>query len=376
MELPTQRELFEIPKDVAYINCAQMSPQLRTARRQGEESVAERSSPWAFDFNKAFQSVENLRGLFAQLIGGDTDGVALVPSSSYGLSVAAKNLKLSEGREILLVENEFPANVFVWKELARAHGAHVRFVPTPSDYNWTNAVLTALERQPAIVAIGNCHWLDGSLIDLDRIAAQTHESGAALVLDVTQSVGAKPLNVKKLKPDFLVSSGHKWLLGPYTCSYLYVSDKYRDGQPLESTWINRAVVDVTKISYNEEFRPGARRFDSSGHCNVLQIPMAIEALKQIIDWKVERIERAVKELTGKIAGRANELGLDFPPLEQRVGHILGLRFKDGFPAGLGEKLIAAKVYVSFRDKVLRLSPYLYNTSADIERFFEVLITCL
>src|SRR4028119_691067 len=97
--LGSQLELFEIPEDVVYLNCAYMSPQLRAVRAVGEEAVARKSRPWEISPRDFFENSETARRLFAQLVGGDAEGVAIIPSVSYGMAGAAADGPLRAGRE-------------------------------------------------------------------------------------------------------------------------------------------------------------------------------------------------------------------------------------------------------------------------------------
>src|SRR5215213_6506372 len=155
--------LFEIPEDVAYLNCAYMSPQLRSVREVGERAVARKSQPWNITASDFFEDSEKSRALLARLVGGDPDGVALIPSVSYGIAVAAANVPVRERQRILILEDQFPSNVYSWRELAKHSGAKLVTVPRPPDHDWTSAVLDDLDEDSAVVAVPNCHWTDGSL---------------------------------------------------------------------------------------------------------------------------------------------------------------------------------------------------------------------
>ncbi|HKB49188.1 MAG TPA: aminotransferase class V-fold PLP-dependent enzyme, partial [Ktedonobacterales bacterium] len=239
MILPSQRDLFEIPDDVAYLNCAYMSPLLRAARAAGEAALARKSQPWRITPHDFFADSEAARGLFAELIGADADGVALIPAASYGLAIAAANLPIREGQRILVLEDQFPSNVYVWRDLAARAGAVVETVPRPADFDWTAALLERIDERTAIVAVPHCHWTDGSLVNLVRVGERVRAVGAALVVDATQSLGAAPLSVGEVRPDFLVAATYKWLLGPYSMGFLYAAPEWRDGRPLEFNWIAR-----------------------------------------------------------------------------------------------------------------------------------------
>ena len=374
MNLGDQRELFEIPEGVAYLNCAYMSPQLRSAREIGERAVARKSRPWEITSSDFFEDAENSRALFARLVGGEPDGVALVPSVSYGIAVAAANVPLREGERVLILEDQFPSNVYSWREVAKRTGARLVTVPRPDDHDWTSVVLDLLDEDAAIVAVPNCHWTDGSLLDLGRLGEGTRRVGAALVVDGIQSLGAHPFDVGEVRPDFLVASAYKWLLGPYGIGFLYAGERWREGTPIEHNWINRrGSEDFSRlVGYQDSFQPGARRYDVGERSNFALLPMANEALRQILDWGVDNVSETIGELTDLIERKAKDRGIEAIPAERRARHIVGLKLSSAAPGDLAARLAGENVFVSVRGESVRVSPHLYNTERDVERLFAAL----
>ena len=212
-----------MPKDIAYLNCAYMSPQLRPAREIGERAVSRKSRPWEITPDHFFEDVEMVRTLFARLVGGDAEGVAIVSSVSYGIAVAAANIPVREGEKIIILEDQFPSNVYQWRELASRSGATLVTVPRPKTSTGPVPCLGRSTSGTAVVAAPNCHWTDGSLVDLARVGEKAREAGAALVVDGIQSLGARPFDVSEVRPDFLVAASYKWLLGPYGIGFMYVT---------------------------------------------------------------------------------------------------------------------------------------------------------
>jgi selenocysteine lyase/cysteine desulfurase len=376
--IPSQRHLFEIPDDIAYLNMAYLSPLMHSVREAGERGVARKVAPWDMHLNDFYDEVEVARAAFARLIGADADDVAIAAAASYGLQTAAINLPVDQGRRILILADQFPSNVYVWQELARRRNAELVTLPRPEDWDWTEALLGAIDERAAIVALPNCHWTDGSLIDLERVGARCREVGAALVVDVTQSLGAWPLDVGAVRPDFLVCATYKWLLGPYSLGFLYVAPERQEGEPLEYTPFSRAHANEPEewsggeLRYRDDYLPGARRFDVGERANFALMPMAIAAIDQILDWGVPEIAETLAAMTGRIAEYAAERGLIAPPAAARADHMIGLRFGEGSPGGLQERLEAERVHVSVRANSIRISPHLYNTHDDLDRLFKVL----
>ncbi|HEV8044223.1 MAG TPA: aminotransferase class V-fold PLP-dependent enzyme, partial [Rubrobacter sp.] len=296
------------------------------------------------------------------------------PSVSYGIAVAAANVPVRDGQKILILEDQFPSNVYPWRELATRRGAKLVTVPRPEDHDWTRAVLERIDEDTAVVAVPNCHWTDGSLLDLPQIGAGGREAGAALVVDGIQSLGAYPFDVEKVRPDFLVASSYKWLLGPYSVGFVYVGEGYREGRPIEHNWINRRYSeDFSRlVDYQDAFQPGARRYDVGERSNFALLPMAAEALRQILDWGVENVSETIGALTDSIEENAEERGIETIPRERRARHMIGLRLGTQAPPDLAARLAAQNVFVSVRGESVRVSPHLYNTERDVERLFEVL----
>ena len=378
MTLSFQRQLFDVPDEVCYLNCAYMSPQLRTVREAGEKALALKSHPWRVTPADFFEESERARRLFARIIGGGAEAVAIIPSVSYGMAAATTNLRVKNDQNVVVLAEQFPSNVYPWRELAKRRGAELVTVPRPSDHDWTAALLDRINENTAIVAAPNCHWTDGSLVDLVRVGERTREVGAALVVDATQSLGAHPLDVSRVRPDFLVTAGYKWLLGPYSMGFMYVDEARRDGTPIEQNWIVREGSEdfARLVDYRDGYASGARRYDVGERSNFVLLPMANAAMQQVLDWGVENISETVGQLTDQIEQRAAEYNVGTIPAGRRGRHMTGLHLGPDAPEDLAARLAEENVFVSVRGDSVRVSPHLYNTETDVDRLFEVLANVL
>ena len=240
-------------------------------------------------------------------------------------------------------------------------------------------MLAALDERVRVVSIPNVRWTDGAVIDLERVGVRAREVGALFVVDVTQSLGAMPLDLDVVRPDYLVATGYKWLLGPFGLAYLWVAPEHRSGKPLEHNWINRAgSQDFAALTdYQDEFQPGARRFDVGQRTNFTLVPMAIAALGQILEWRVDRIAATLRGVTGRIESWAREHDLTPLPAADRGPHMLEV----GIPAAAMPRvpgcLTEDGVFVGVRGATgLRISPHLYTTDVDLDRLFNALIRAL
>ena len=375
--LPPQRHLFDIPDDVAFLNCAYISPLPKASLAAGAEGLRRKSRPWTIVPADFFTASEAVRRLFAGLINASADDIAFAPAVSYGMAQAAHNIALARSQTIVTLAEQFPSNVYPWMDLAERSGAAFVSVPRPSDDDWTAALLARIDASTGLVAVPHCHWTDGGLIDLAAIGAACRRVGAALCIDATQSVGALPLDVKRIDPDFVAVACYKWLLGPYSLGFLYVAPRRQDGRPIEHNWIARRESDdfAGLVNYKDEFQAGARRFDVGERSNFALMPVAESSLRLITEWSVPRIHATLSRRTNAIAERARaDFGIGSVPSDRRAGHYLGLRFAGGIPPELPARLAANKVYVSVRGQAMRVTPHLWNTDEDVERLFAVLRT--
>jgi selenocysteine lyase/cysteine desulfurase len=374
--IPCQRHLFDIPDDVAYLNCAYMSPLMKPVIEAGIAGLSRKAHPWEVTPDKFFTGSDEFRTTAARFLDSSPDDIAIVPSASYGIATAARNLPVKKGRSILVLAEQFPSNYYPWQRRAEETGASLKIVPWPSDkdHDWTAAVLKSLTADVAIAALPHVQWTSGGRLDLVRIAEACRKIGAALVLDLTQSLGALPFSVGDVQPDFAVAASYKWLLGPYSIGLLYVAPKWQGGMPLEENWIQRANArDFSSlILYTEKYDGGARRFDMGERSNFALLPAAVRAMNQLLEWEVAQISETAGALNRQLAEAAGDMGFFAPAEPLRAPHYLALRRKEAIPKELPEMLAREKVFVSVRGTSIRVTPHVYNTAEDCER----LIACL
>ena len=155
---------------------------------------------------------------------------------------------------------------------------------------------------------------------------------------------------------------------------MYVSQDFREGEPIEYNWMNRHGSDnMSKLTdYVDEYRPGARRFDVGQSSNFLNMPIAIEALRQILAWGVHNIAASLETLVDHAASCSESIGLSSIPKPFRSPHMLGISMDGIDSAMVMSELKANNIFASARGRVLRISPHLFCDLRDIEHFIDVL----
>ena len=374
-----QRQLFSLPDSQHYLNCAYMSPLLKTVQEAGIAAVGLKAAPAQITGADFFEPVETLRERFAHLINTSAHRIACIPAASYGVAVAVHNTPLRAGQNVVIPGEDFPSNVYGWMAACDRSGAELRLVERPegppSASAWNTRFLEAIDGNTAAVTLTDIHWTDGTPFDLEAIGQRAREVGALLVVDGTQSVGALPFDFDHLQPDLLVCAGYKWLLGPYQYGLIAVGDRFLEGEPFEHNWINRK--DSENFSgltqYTREYGAGARRFDTGERSNFILVAMLNEGLKQVLSWGVA----SIRDYCAGLGREVKEALADSPYImasaKDRSPHLFGIRVPDAerLPALL-EDLRRREVFVSQRGASLRVSPHVYNTPDDLGALVDAL----
>jgi len=374
--LSSQRALFDIPRDVCFLNAASWSPLPLATQEAGRKAVARKGRPWLIDQEFAFGQYERARRAAARLIAASPEDVELISSVAYGVATAAKVLAVPARSRVLVLQDDHSSPVLEWMTRARVGDFSVETVRRPGNGDWTEALLTAIERPGAapvaVASFSSVHWSDGGAVALDRVAPALRAHGAALVVDATQSAGVLRLDVGTLDPDFVVFPTYKWLLGPYGRAFLYVAKRHQGGVPLEQTSHGRRSVRAEQDIYfkDVDYRADARRFDMGERDHFISLEMASIGMEMVAEWGSAAIVERLAMLTGRLADGLSGADVTLLPTRQRAPHILSVSFPKGLPKGLVERLAAESIYVAPRLGRLRISPHVYNDESDIDRFIQ------
>lgn len=379
--LKCRNDLFEIPDHVSYLNCAYMSPLMKKVMETGIRGIYLKSKPFQIKPNDFFEETKELRKIFAQLINlSRSERIVVIPSVSYGIGNVVKNIKLSRGDKILMTSEQFPSNVYPWFRLAKDTGAEIISIEPPEGMargtQWNERILDSIKPGVKVVTMGSVHWSDGTTFDLKQIGARARDVGALFILDGTQSIGAMPFNLNEIKPDALICAGYKWLLSPYSISLGYYGEYFDDGIPIEESWMNRIKSEdfAGLVNYQMEYQPGSLRYEVGEHSNFVLVPMMMEALKQIIEWTPEAIQKYCKEIIGNTVDELKDEGFLIEDENCRGSHLFGIRMPGGVDRKkLKDRLEKNHIFVSIRGSAIRVSPHIYNNKNDLVKLRDTIL---
>lgn len=379
--LSNQRNLFNLGDEMIYINHAYMSPQLNSITAIGVENLKRKERPYYINQEDFFSEKEILRARFAALIEApDVKSVAIIPSVSFGIATAMKNIPFHKNDEILVLEEQFPSNFYTWKELEKTQGVQLKTIKAPKvtegrAKKWNEDILEGINENTKVIAIPHVHWADGTKFDLPAIRKRANDFQSYLIIDGTQSVGAMPFSVLEIEPDALICGGYKWLMGPYSLGVAYFGDRFNHGTPLDNNWMNHEQSeDFAKlVHYNENFKAKALRYDVGESSNFVLTPMLSEGIRQLLAWTPDGIQEYCKELTSEAIATLRQHGYFIEDAAHRGHHLFGIHLStEEELLATRTKLLAHKIHLSYRGTSIRVSPHLYTTQQDIQQ----LISCL
>lgn len=374
--LACQKHLFSLSPAIHYLNCAYMSPLLKSVEEAGIQGITKRRNP-ALEIKPEdfFTDSNQLKAIFAQLINApNPQRIAIQPSVSYGMAVVAKNLECSKGQNIIVAAAQFPSNVYAWHTLAQEKELEIRTIAPDNlsaqrGKDWNIRILEAIDANTVMVALPHFHWADGTRFDLLDIRQRTREVGALLVIDGTQSVGAYPFDLAQIQPDALICAAYKWLMSSYTMCLSYYGEYFDGKKPLEETWLGRnGSEDFSKlVNYQADYQDFAVRYDMGGRANPSTVPMAIAALQQVLAWTTAEIQAYNMHLTTPLFGALDRLGYTFENEDYRSPHLFGVRLPQNVEMSKVKEIFTRhQLSVSFRGDAIRISPHLYNEESQIQ----------
>ena len=374
-----QKTKFILSKKVTYLNCAYMSPMLKKVEKAGVKGIKQKRKPYHITPIDFFKTSDLVKKRFSSIIDcKNHNRIAIIPSASYGLANVVNNISIKEKDEIILLDEQFPSNVYPWLNLKERSKAKLVFIKRPdtlidSGKKWNEEILAAITNKTKVVAIGNIHWACGTLIDLIAIRKKTAEVGALLIIDGTQSIGALPLSIEKIQPDALICAGYKWLMGPYSIGVAYYGNYFDKGIPIEDNWINRRGSENFSglINYSDKYGELASRYNVGEQSNFILLPMLLAGLNQIESWGVKNIQDYCKNLISEEIKKVNQKKYWIEKENYRANHLFGIKQLDN-KVNLIEKLKSKKISVSIRGDKIRVSPHVYNDKREIKKLFECL----
>ena len=373
-----RQEWFEI-EDATYLNLAGESPMPKISIRAVQAALEAKKYPHHKPDSTFFEVPNRIRASLAKLIGGKPEEIALTSGASAGVAAVAYALTWKPGDEIITAKGEFPLQYTTWKPMEEREGLKLKIVSPRERFITADDLIAAITPRTRLVSVSMVRYDDGSLLDAARVADACHKQGALLLLDVSQSCGALPMDVNQLGADFMVCAGYKWLLGPFGTGFFWAKSEHLGIiRPGPFNWMavegshNFAALNFA----DPKPAANAKRWDSPEWASYFNFNLVA------MDVSVDFVVRMGPELVAAHNHKLIELLFERLPKDRYVIASPTDAARRGpygcFAARSREKtaevyqrLWKENVVVSLREGNIRVSPHLYNTERDIDRLISV-----
>jgi cysteine desulfurase/selenocysteine lyase len=258
-------DAFPGARQYAYLNAASVALMPRVAGQAAVDWQIELATEGTVHFDEPAEArvFETLRQTGARLLGAEPDEIACVSSASEALCSVAWALSPDPEQNVVSAGVEFPSVVYPWLRVAKNSGFEVRLARARNGLVDFSELAGLVDNRTAVVCVSHVQYSTGQRFELGELARIAHDHGAVLVVDASQSAGAVPIDVAADDVDVLVTTGYKWLCGPFGAAILFVRrDLYNTLEPGLVGW--RSTDQVWDFQPERiEWAPGARRFEFS-----------------------------------------------------------------------------------------------------------------
>jgi len=373
-----RQEWFEF-EDATYLNLAGQSPMPKVSLKAVQGALEAKKFPHQKAESTFFEVPGRIRAGLAQIIGAKPEEIAITSGATTGAIAVAHALQWKPGDEVITAKGEFPLQYTTWKPMEEREGLKVKVVAPRERFITAEDLIAAITAKTRLVSVSHVRYNDGVMLDAAKLASACHAHGALLMLDVSQSCGAIPMNVNAMGADFLICAGYKWLLSPFGTGFFWVKQEHLARmRPGPFYWMAVGGSDNFAALNFEDPKPAesAKRWDSPEWASYFNFNLAG------MDASVEFAARVGAETVAAHNHKLVELLFERLPKDRCVIASpldAGERGPYGCfaartaekTAELYEKLRKENVIVSLRDGNIRVSPYLYNTERDIDRLVSV-----
>lgn len=363
------RQEFPIRERYAFLNHASVAPIPASSQAAISEFARAAAEEGPVNYASWLHAMAVARDNAATMINADASDICFVKNTNHGLLIVANSINWKPGDNVIGLEHEFPANLLPWKNL-RQHGVEFRGVPEQADYTYSiDDIVARMDDRTRLLSVSWVEYSTGVRNDIIKLGEICRERGIMFCVDAIQGLGVLPVDVKTAPIDFLMADGHKWMLAPEGCGFLWIRreliPELNDNMAGWCGMKNPQDYDNTEQGY----KPTARKFEEGSH-NLLAINALGASLRILEGAGKDYVENRIRELTTYLMEKVPAKGYKVvtpQPWEQRAG-IVSLQ-KDGIDIDAVAKSLLDdhQVVVAARRGFIRVSPHFYNDEEEIDR---------
>jgi selenocysteine lyase/cysteine desulfurase len=359
---------FPIVANRVFLNSAYIAPIPKQVVAAGRAFLEEKSTN-SFQLGSLLRKCDELRTQFARLVNAaSADEIGLLFSTGEGENVVAAGLDLKAGDNVVIDDLHYDTEFVLYRTLEKTKGVELRIA------KHRNGVVDASDFEPLVDArtrLVSVAWVshrNGWRHDMRAIADIAHAKGALFYTDAIQAVGMFPVDVRAAGVDCLCTGSYKWLLAGWGVAPFYVRAGIGDRLRLDRFGEMHAGRELPDHSY--EIDSSAKRFDYSSRAfgDVYALSAGLAYLEKVGVARIEThtIDTLARRLQEGLARQGHRL---FTPAGNRSSIVTFYTTRP--EADLRSAFQAAKVEVTVRTGMVRVSPALFNNVDDVDRCLDV-----
>ena len=372
MNLDDIRKSFpHLQQGKIYLNHASIGPLSQPVLERIKNYADERSSGLINNYERYLEYSKSAKLKLASILNCSSENIAWIDNVSNGLNILANGLDWKAGDRIILFEKEFPSNVYPFLNL-KSEGVIIDFVKPIDGFIELGDIEKMISPKTKLLSISFVQFLTGFRANLKAIGEICKKHNILFCVDAIQGAGVFEIDVKNYGIDFLVGGTQKWFMSLEGLSYLYCApDLLERIKPKFVGWTSVANA-WNLTNYNLILKKSAERFQN-GTLNTIGVAAFDKSLDLFVDYGIKNISAAVIDNTKLIICELDKLGLK-PILNSQTDDDLSgiVTFNIANSEKIFHELESRNIFISLREKMLRISPHFYNTKEEIEIFFQEL----
>jgi selenocysteine lyase/cysteine desulfurase len=364
--------------DAVWLNCAHQGPLPRAAAEEAREAIAWKIAPYNLTTERFSDSPRRLKQALGRIIEAPAEDIILGNSASYGLHLLANGIKWKRGDEVLLVKRDFPSDILPWLGLEK-RGVVVRLVEPHNHVLSADELRENVTPATRLLCTTLVHSFSGFAVDPTALGEICRSNNVIFVLNTSQALGARRVNVSTIPVDAITNAGFKWLCGPYGTGFCWMRPELRESLDYnQAYWLAMQTADDLA---NEPEVPvlrtdlGSRRYDVFGTANFFNFKPWAASVEYLLSRGPENIERHDNELVSRfIEGLdLSKYVLHSPQEGPACSTLIFVSHREPMRNGeIHARLRDQRVFAAHRAGKLRFSPHLYNTNDEIDRAVSLL----
>ena len=388
------RDLFALAPDVLHFASFLLAAHPRQVREAIQQHRRELDANPVEYLHANEQSLERgVREAAGRYLRTSPDEIALTDSTTMGLGLMYRGLRLSPGDEIVTTEHDFYATHVSLRAAATRSGAAIRFVrlyddpATATRGRIVDSIARALTPRTRCLAVTWVHSSTGVKLPLDEIAAVVHAANrdrpererVLLCADGVHAFGVEETSPVELGCDLFATGCHKWLFGPRGTGLLWGrSAAWRRLEPTIPSFDGRAYMAWMNGDTAPNGPPGPLMTPGGFHSFEHRW-----ALSAALDLHLRIGRRRITERTRSLAGRlkrglaANPRVRLRTPLDERLSsglvcfELRDLAARDAVARLRAEHDVVLSV-TPYRTEYVRAGPSILNTPEEVDRLLDAI----